>query len=344
MANKKVTFSGQTASATVLRDLKTRIKNVFSSSSVNTGTPTSGSSLSFSSLNEVYTAARTALFALSGSFGSRSLSNFTGATISGTHGMGIVEKTVGDLEQLCLTFFSGNNAANNVGFRNSFTAEKNSSNFSGVNSTHKSPFTAAKNSSNFSSNGNDSSNRSSFTKAKNSSNFTTHNNANRSFTAANDSSNFSAYKASGNSSNRSVGFVYSYEAFHTARGGTHTTVLSVVYKTNFGSFGYASNRSSFTEAKDSSNFSSFGTDATNRSFTAAKNSGNFSGRNSAHKSFTAAVNSSNFSDNGSNSANKSFTAAVNSSFFVGNNSSFFASNAFTCKVVHSSFSVQGVDF
>lgn len=134
MGNKTVTFSNK-INATVLRDLKLRIKGVYSPADVNIATPAAGTKITFSDLKGIYDAARQSIFAIKRSFGTRTLANFSGVTISGAHGIGIVEKTVGDLEQLC-----NSNQTGNAGNR-SFTAATNSANFSGnatSNSTNRS--------------------------------------------------------------------------------------------------------------------------------------------------------------------------------------------------------------
>lgn len=142
MANKTVTFSGQIVSAAVLQDLKRRINSVYSAAGASTTTPTSGSVITFSDLQNTYNTARTAIFNLSGNFGSRSLSNFQGLILAGNHGIGIVEKTVGDLEQICTAYNNANKSGNFSG-NDSFTSGNFcSTNYSGTNSGNCS-FTSA---------------------------------------------------------------------------------------------------------------------------------------------------------------------------------------------------------
>ena len=301
---RKVTFSPNTIQETDLQNMKKRIKAVFSSSSVDAATPATGSTATFAQLKGVYDAAVTAIKALGGT-NSRTLGSFQGAILKGAHGIGITEKTVGDLEQLCTSHKGSNKAVNDTSDRGTFTASKNSGNFSGNanNDGDRSNFTASKNSSKFSSNG-----------AVHSSNF-----------VGNDSSDFSGN--TGNSTDRSSGEPFSYMLFHASQSGApKVTVHSGVCKTNWGANAAANSG--------------------NRSGNNSSNCDGNANKNSNRSDFTAAVIGSNFNTNGTvNSSKRStFTAAVNGTNFTGNNGSNFSSNTKVCNTVHSTFTVEGVDF
>jgi hypothetical protein len=356
MANKTVTFTGKKIEDDIMLGLRQRIKSAFTSASISTSTPTVGTGITFADLYSTYQAARQAIFALtSSSFGSFTLGSFQNSQLKAAHGIGIVEKTVGELENVCVAFNSANLkptiqscSANKSGNRSTYTAVANGSNFSahGTNSTHRSGYAAEANAANFGTvnNGNRSgytaeknatnfsnyfsSHRTSFTGPQNKSNFSGYNSGNRTtFTAAVNGSNFSKH----NSNNRSSGQPFAYMVFHAAQGGVYSTVHNGVKRTNFSGFGSkSSNRSTFTASVNKSNFTVFGSKSSNRSsFAKAVNSNNFSnyGSNTTNRStYTATGNGTNFSANGTNTTNRSsYTPLTNSTNFATVNNTFRSS-------------------
>ena len=354
MANRTVFFTaGTKIEDDIMLNLRKRIKAAFSSASISTTAPAAGTVMTFADLNSTYQAARQAIFALISSFGSFTLDNFQNKQMKAVHGIGIVEKTVGALENVCVAFYSGNLkaeikqcAANNGGHRSSYTPVANRTNFGahGTNSTNRSAYTALANSTNFGTVNNTfrgsyraeanaanfsnyfNANRSSYAAAKNATNFSAYNSKNRtSFTAAKNGSNFNS---NGKVTNRSSGAPFAYMAFHAAQGGTKSTVYSGVNKTNFGSFGRnSSKRSTFTAAKKGTNFSGHGNKSSNRStYTAVKNNTNFAnnGTNSTNRSsYTALTNSTNFGAHGTNATHRSnYAAEANAANFGTVNNTF----------------------
>lgn len=375
MADKNVTFTGLQVKASTIQDMSERVKTIFNSSESTSVTP--GRPATFADLLQVYTEARKAIFSLSGSFGSRTLNDFTGSTLSAKHGIGVVEATVGDLENTCVAFFATNlipatqlcaiNFAGNagsesgtcVGNKSSFTAESNSTNFSsdGTCSGNCNPYVGtAINSTNFSAM--NSSDRDSFTSAKNSTNFSDFgsNSSNKSAGTATNSTNCSGNTASNsankggnngsnysgnaatNSGNMSSGHTFNYNAFHTSQGGTKATVFSGNNKSNF-SGNSASN--SGNVSSDSSDYSgNTAANSGNFSGNTATNSSNFSGVNSGKRStFTSSKNSGNFSDFGSNSTNRStFTPVTNSTNFTSDGTNSTNRSAYVQAVNSTNFS------
>lgn len=365
MADKTVTFTGKKVEDDVMLDLRKRIKSAFASASISTTAPTAGTGITFADLYSTYQAARQAIFALTSSFGSFTLGSFQYAQLKAAHGIGITEKTVGELENVCVAFKSANLiptaqacSANNGGNRSTYTAIANGSNFSanGTNTTHRSNYAAEANAANFGTvnNGNRSSytaeknatnfsnyfssHRTTFTKSVNSSNFSGYNSSHRTtFTAAVNGSNF---KGHGNSTNYSSGAPFAYMAFHAAQGGTKSTVHSSVNRPNVVG-NNSSNRTSFTKAVNGTNFSGFGSNSSKRStFTKAVNGTNFSnyGSNSTNRStYTATGHGSNFAANGTNTTNRStYTPLTNSTNFATVNNTFRAS--FTAEANAANFS------
>ena len=262
MADKTVTFTGQQVLASVPQNLYYRINVIFAAGGAN---PAVGSTITYANLLSLYDAAKTALSA-KGQTPSFTLSNFQNALLKAGHGIGIVEKTVGQLENTCPTYFSSNRSsafdANFSTFGNSGNCAFFSGNFSSFGNSGNCAFFSG----NFSDFGN-SGNRSSFNSAK-----------------------FSTF---GNSSKNS-GFKYklNYQVFHF-KTGKKATVHSGNNKTNHS--GFAKNTGNCSEQK-SSNFSSFG-----NSGNCAQHSSNFS---SFGNSGNCAQHSSNFSSFG-NSGNRS---------------------------------------
>ena len=321
MADKTVTFTGQKVLASVPQNLYYRINVIFAAGGAN---PSVGSTITYANLLSLYNAAKTALSA-KGQTPFFTLSNFQNALLKASHGIGTVEKIVGQLENTCPTYFSSNrssafdanfssfgNGGNCAFFSGNFSTFGNSGNcafFSGNFSSFGNSGNCAFFSGNFSGFGN-SGNRSSFNSAK-----------------------FSTF---GNSSKNS-GFrnKFNYQVFHF-KTGKRATVHRGNNKANHSGFA----KNSGNCAQHSSNFSSFG-----NSGNCAQHSANFS---SFGNSGNCAQHSSNFSSfgNGGNCAQHSsnFSSFGNS----GNRSSLFSGNfsavTKTCYVVHSTFRVEGVDF
>lgn len=234
MADQTKTFSGQLATAATLNDLNTRIKQVFANA--NTTNAVQYEKINFSDLVKIYNSAQTAITALSG-INNNTLNDFSSQQISGIHGLGIVEKTVGDLENLCFTHKSTNVLSNSTN-RSGYTSAKNSTNFanneSAANSGHRSNFTSSSNSSNFSGNSGTCVNNYPF-----------------------------AYM------DFCPNLPYCTQ--------NKATVLSSINKSFWENGFCEGNRSSFTPSQNSSNFSGNTANSTNRSnFTAGSNSSNFS--------------------------------------------------------------------
>lgn len=365
MADKTVTFTGKKIEDDIMLGLRQRIKSAFASASISTTTPTAGTGITFADLYSTYQAARQAIFALTSSFGLFTLGSFQHAQLKAAHGIGITEKTVGELENVCVAFKSANLiptkqacSANNGGNRSSYTAIANGSNFSahGTNSTHRSNYAAEANKANFGTVNNG--NRSGYTAEKNATNFSGYNSSHRtSFTGPQNKSNFSGYnsthrttftaavngsnfKGHGKSTNYSSGAPFAYMAFHAAQGGVKSTVHSGVNRPNVVG-NNSSHRTSFTAAKNKSNFSGFGSNSSKRStFAAAVNNGNFSnyGSNTTNRStYTATGNGTNFSANGTNTTNRSsYTPLTHSTNFATVNNTFRAS--FTAEANAANFS------
>lgn len=145
MADKTVTFTGQQVLASVPQNLYYRINVIFAAGGAN---PAVGSTITYANLLSLYDAAKTALSA-KGQAPSFTLSNFQNALLKAGHGIGIVEKTVGQLENTCPTYFSSNRSsafdANFSTFGNSGNCAFFSINFSDFgNSGNRSSFNSAK--------------------------------------------------------------------------------------------------------------------------------------------------------------------------------------------------------
>ena len=354
MADKTVTFTGKTVLASVPQNLYYRINVIFAAGGAN---PAVGSTITYANLLSLYYAAKTAL-STKGQTPSFTLSNFQNALLKAGHGIGIVEKTVGQLENTCPTYFSSNrssafdanfssfgNGGNCSFFSGNFSSFGNSGNcsfFSGNFSSFGNGGNKAQHSSNFSSFGN-SSNHSGF----NGSNFSGFGNGgNKSF----NSSNFSWFGNSGNNSGFRGSF--NYQVFHF-RTGSKATVHSGNNKANHSGFGSSSGNCS----QRSSNFSSFGNGSNrssrnNTNFSSFGNGGNKSFNSANFSSFGNSGNCSQYSSNFSSFGNSGNCSQYSSNFSSfgngGNRSSLFTSNfsavTKTCYVVHSTFRVEGVDF
>ena len=104
MADKTVTFTGQQVLASVPQNLYYRINVIFAAGGAN---PSVGSAITYANLLSLYNAAKTALSA-KGQTPSFTLGNFQNALLKASHGIGVVEKVVGQLENTCPTYFSSN--------------------------------------------------------------------------------------------------------------------------------------------------------------------------------------------------------------------------------------------
>lgn len=235
MADQTVTFSGQIATANTLNNLNSRIKAVFANT--NTTNVQQYEKINFSDLLKIYESAQNAIFVLANTSSNQNLENYQNQKISGITGLGIVEKTVGDLENLCFTHKSTNVLSNSTD-RSGYTAATNSTNFtnnaSAANSTHRTNFSDAFKSTNFS--GNDGG-----------------------------CFSFQPFAYMNFCPNR---------PWCTQN---KATVLSSINKSFWENGFCVGNRSSFASAQNSSNFSGNTANSTNRSsFTAESNSSNFS--------------------------------------------------------------------
>lgn len=379
MADKTVSFSDKIMSVDIPNDMIDRIKSIYSPAVLNK--IASDDILEFADLRNIYIQARTALFNLTGSFGSRTLNDYTDQLAGPITGLGIVEATIGDLENTCISFVAcaSNNSSNLITFstnRSTFTPESNSSNFSGVNSSNRGSFSPEYNSTNFSEVFGNSTNRSDFSPGSFSSDFS----GNGSFSTnrrvysngcigncqGDNTSNFTGNACfSNNSSHFSPNSPYNWSVHHNSQGGVHSTVHKVNFKSGGSGGGCSShnsgNRSSFNSGNFASNyqecptnFDSFGFCSGNRgSFSPAYFTSNFSGVNSFstnRSSFTAGSNTTDFSINGSFSTNRSnYVAVANSSNFNTCSTNFGSNNTSvqgvgTCAAVHNVFRVEGVDF
>ena len=107
MADKTVTFTGKTVLANVPQNLYYRINVIFAAGGAN---PAVGSTVTYANLLSLYDAAKTALLA-KGQTPDFTLGNFQGTLLKASHGIGIVEKVVGQLENTCPTYFSSNRSS-----------------------------------------------------------------------------------------------------------------------------------------------------------------------------------------------------------------------------------------
>ena len=161
MADKTVTFTGQKVLASVPQNLYYRINVIFAAGGAN---PSVGSTITYANLLSLYNAAKTALSA-KGQTPFFTLSNFQNALLKASHGIGTVEKIVGQLENTCPTYFSSNRSSAFDANFSSFGNGGNCAFFSGNFSTFGNSGNCAFFSGNFSGFGN-SGNRSSFNSAK----------------------------------------------------------------------------------------------------------------------------------------------------------------------------------
>ena len=151
MADKTVTFTGKTVLASVPQNLYYRINVIFAAGGAN---PAIGSTVTYANLLSLYDAAKAALLA-KGQTPDFTLGNFQGTLLKASHGIGVVEKVVGQLENTCPTYFSSNrSSAFETNFSsfgsNSGNRSFNGSNFSSFGNSSNRSF----NSGNFSSFGN----------------------------------------------------------------------------------------------------------------------------------------------------------------------------------------------
>lgn len=242
MADQTIIFSGQKATANTLNNLNSRIRAIFTNA--NTTNVQQFEKINFSDLVKIYESAQSAMFALANTSSNQNLGNYQNQQIGGITGLGIVEKTVGDLENLCLSHNSSNVLSN---------------------STHRTDYMGASNSSNFSNNQSAAcpSNRSTFTSSKNSTNFS----GNEGFCDTNQPFTWMSYCDNEQHTQWCSPFCTP----------NYASVMFSNCKSDFNDPTCEGNRSSFTASKNSSNFSGNTANSTNRStFTEASNSSNFS--------------------------------------------------------------------